>query len=478
MKMTLSQVVSCFFLLIFHTAIAACPVSLNASYEACEGEILVLDSNGDSSFIYQWFFNGTLIAGADGATLLVNEAGDYEVNATNGTTNCDASTTVVLNPIPNEPDSNFLDILEICDDDMDGFGQFDLTVQDAAIIGTQDPADFLPITYYVSQVDAESGANPIVSPENFIATNQTVWSRLESGGAGCFRISNFDLLVLPLPSPATPTPLEVCDVDGDGFAEFDLTNKDVEIINGEENVVVTYHPTLVDATINVNALSSPHTNVVAFSEIVYARVENILSSCAMVVELELLVLVDCPVIDEMPTNLFLNEGDNDGLAIFDLTVNETQMLGAQDASVYLFTYHTTLNDSANGVNPIATPMSYQNIANPQTIYVRLTNSNNSSFTLASFEIETDGILAVDQQATKSFSVYPNPTQNMLFISSTDTFDGMKVVLYDLNGRVLSINNLNVMSSQFSIDVSRLSPGVYFVEIESEGKKMGKKMIKN
>ena len=35
----------------------------------------------------------------------------------------------------------------------------------------------------------------------------------------------------------TPTPLEICDIDNDGFGEFTLTDKDIEIIGGEPGVV-------------------------------------------------------------------------------------------------------------------------------------------------------------------------------------------------------------------------------------------------
>ena len=65
----------------------------------------------------------------------------------------------------------------------------------------------------------------------------------------------------PLPSPVTPTPLEVCDIDNDGLAEFILTDKDDEIINGEPGVVVSYHETLFDAESGTLPLASPYANI-------------------------------------------------------------------------------------------------------------------------------------------------------------------------------------------------------------------------
>ena len=48
-------------------------------------------------------------------------------------------------------------------------GIFDLTVNDATVLGTQIPADF-DITYHNNFFDAVSGASPILNPTTYLIT--------------------------------------------------------------------------------------------------------------------------------------------------------------------------------------------------------------------------------------------------------------------------------------------------------------------
>src|SRR5690606_10605908 len=66
---------------------------------------------------------------------------------------------LIVVPLPDMPDATFQDPIVVCDEDGDGTAIFDLTLQDAAVYGVQDPLDFEPITYYTSLADAEAGTN-------------------------------------------------------------------------------------------------------------------------------------------------------------------------------------------------------------------------------------------------------------------------------------------------------------------------------
>ncbi len=213
--------------------------------------------------------------------------------------------------------------LEICDDDYDGIAAFDLTITEPEILGAQNPSDF-NITFYTNQTDAADGTNPIITPSAFYnsANPQAIYVRLEANSNGNFDTTVFAIIVIPLPVPATPTSLEFCDDDGDGFGEFTLTDKDAEISNGAPNVSITYYEALADTESGVFPIPSPYVNIVPFSQIVFTRVESDINGCYVIVELELIVLDGCPIIDTDPIDLFINEGDGDGSAIFDLTLNE------------------------------------------------------------------------------------------------------------------------------------------------------------
>ncbi|MEZ4856735.1 MAG: hypothetical protein R2812_09715 [Gelidibacter sp.] len=54
----------------------------------------------------------------------------------------------------------------VCDTDNNGIAQFDLTTQNAIILGTQNPSNFT-LTYHLSQANADAGTNPIVNVGNY-----------------------------------------------------------------------------------------------------------------------------------------------------------------------------------------------------------------------------------------------------------------------------------------------------------------------
>jgi hypothetical protein len=78
--------------------------------------------------------------------------------------------------------------------------------------------------------------------------------------------------------------------------------------------------------------------------------------------------------------------------------------------------------------------------------------------------------------SKNFSIYPNPVDNMLNLSSKTNTAINSVQIIDLNGRIVkSTNTKGVTESQ--INVSDLNTGMYFVEVISDEGKATSKFIK-
>ncbi len=127
------------------------------------------------------------------------------------------------------------------------------------------------------------------------------------------------------PNINTPTPLEYCDPDSDGFGQFDLTSKDIEITGGDPSLLVSYHETIADSNNDVNPLSSPYINIVQDIQTVYVRVEisAIAPDCATIVEL-ILIVNPLPAI-VLPTPLEVcDDGTPDGFTSIDLTIVRLQ----------------------------------------------------------------------------------------------------------------------------------------------------------
>ncbi|MEH1009581.1 CUB protein, partial [Winogradskyella sp. ECml5-4] len=205
---------------------------------------------------------------------------------------------------------------------------------------------------------------------------------------GCYNTVTVTLRVNPIPSPeASPDPIEVCDEDNDGFAEFDLEIRTVEITNGESDVVITYHETQTDAEMGDNPITGLYTNIVANNQIIYVRSENTITGCYSLTENTLeLIVHPAP---EVPIDIapyIICDSDNDGLAQFDLTTKDAEILNGQDPTAVVLTYHVSAANAEDGSNPIINVGNYTNNGNPQVIYVRLYDPITECFDTGMFEL--------------------------------------------------------------------------------------------
>jgi hypothetical protein len=71
------------------------------------------------------------------------------------------------------------------------------------------------------------------------------------------------------------------------------------------------------------------------------------------------------------------------------------------------------------------------------------------------------------------SMYPNPTSNMLTITSANKMDAISV--YSVVGQ--EVMNVNVNADNTVLNVSGLQDGIYLVKVISEGKVSTSKFIK-
>jgi len=161
---------------------------------------------------------------------------------------------------------------------------------------------------------------------------------------------------------------------------------------------------------------------------------------------------------------------------FDLTVNEAQMLGPQDPTIFLFSYHLSDADARLDQNPISNPESYTNTENPQDIFVRFYNNTENGYVVSSFQIETDDVLTTnDFENELNFQLYPNPSVSEVFITS-HSLEPLHITIYSLNGSVVSQLMGVVTSKGTRIDISNLTTGMYFVNVSSNTTSVTKKLI--
>lgn len=82
-------------------------------------------------------------------------------------------------------------------------------------------------------------------------------------------------------------------------------------------------------------------------------------------------------------------------------------------------------------------------------------------------------LGTHHSVDNRFSVYPNPTTNLLNIGNTKNIDLEKITITDLSGKKITELQGNV----FQVNVENLEKGIYFLEMIYEGGKQIEKFIK-
>jgi hypothetical protein len=90
-----------------------------------------------------------------------------------------------------------------------------------------------------------------------------------------------------------------------------------------------------------------------------------------------------------------------------------------------------------------------------TFYVRVTNKNGCSEISAPFQYS---VIGLDEVTKSNFLVYPNPTNDLLFIKS---YESAQLQLRDITGRFIQTISI-IENSEKSISLSDLNSGVYLL----------------
>jgi len=80
---------------------------------------------------------------------------------------------------------------------------------------------------------------------------------------------------------------------------------------------------------------------------------------------------------------------------------------------------------------------------------------------------------------KYLQVYPNPAKNLLYIqTSVDSGSDIKISIYNASGKMLQTNTLPdpKTGTEYSIDISTLTEGVYFLKLNLAEYSMVRKLV--
>lgn len=125
-----------------------------------------------------------------------------------------------------------------------------------------------------------------------------------------------------------------------------------------------------------------------------------------------------------------------------------------------------------GINNIPkNPFTYTIISENGLITLTVINIDNDK------AIYTNENLSINDFDNSKISIHPNPAINEVYLSSVNVSGNLKIKIYNIEGQLLNAQNVS-FENQASVDVSSLSNGIYFLNIEDiNGNTTIKKFIK-
>lgn len=232
---------------------------------------------------------------------------------------------------------------------------------------------------------SESGSIVLTIP-NTVPNNFTLTAHVDNNGSGVSIVREFiednntdeeEILLGTTPSVFPANNITICDSNDDGQEIFNLTIPGNQILGTQTGVTIRYYENQTDAdngTANDITTPAGYTNT-SSSQTIYIRLEDP-AGCFVVTSFDIEVTPPALLSHTIPDLVdCVDEPDSTGI-ITDLTSQESFILNGNNPADYSISYHTSEGNAREGINAIATPNSYPNTSNPQTIWVRLVDNLN------------------------------------------------------------------------------------------------------
>ncbi len=96
----------------------------------------------------------------------------------------------------------------------------------------------------------------------------------------------------------------------------------------------------------------------------------------------------------------------------------------------------------------------------------------------SFELTVQSTIGISENTLdKGLALYPNPASNVVNLVNRTNISLEKMMIYDINGKLVGQTDLRSMQGEKAVDVSALASGVYMVQITGDNASTVKRLIK-
>ncbi|WP_179352647.1 T9SS type B sorting domain-containing protein [Winogradskyella vidalii] len=355
--------------------------------------------------------------------------------------------------------------LTVCDEDQDGFTATDLSTLNQDVTNGEEG---FSVKYFPTEQDAIDGTNALPNVYTNTSNPFTLFPRITFTETGCYDYNSFEVTVLPAPESEKPLDIVICDADRDGFYTINLNNSIPNSILATPDRTVTFHNSLADAESGTNVINNT-SSYEAQTEIIYMSVKNTNTGCYAIEELDVIVNT-LPFVGNLSN--YVNEynfceDESDGIGEFLFEDKDAEILNGQTGKKV--SYYLNPTDAENKTNPIDKTNIYENISNPQQIYVRIDNiTDESCYATSSFTIEV-GTNPLYNEPTDRFVCDDNVADGSVLHDFSDIIDEVSAGIPDIESvkfftsEIDARNNTNEIPVQFA---NTVNPQQIYVQIDN------------
>jgi gliding motility-associated-like protein len=282
-----------------------------------------------------------------------------------------------------------------------GSAQADFDFTEITPVVTQGAGGYA-VTYYTTQDDATNGtATPLESP--YTSATETIYARLTDTRTNCFSTTPVQLEVQGPPVVLQQEPLQECDPNNDNSIAFNLQPTLDAIAAQVGDVTVTIHETRDDAFYfggrNPILNTTAYTNVQAYTtngvQTLYIRVQSGTTDCFSIATLQLIVNPVPEATEPAAPYALCDNGDNDtdGIAVFDLTTYEPEVLNTMNPSQFIVSYFTSEGDAIANTNAIPNPSAYSSASTTEDapIFIKVTNNVTGCYDIVELQLTVNAL---------------------------------------------------------------------------------------
>jgi gliding motility-associated-like protein len=401
-------------------------------------------------------FHNSLADANLGSNAIINTS-NYEaqtetiyIRIENNTTGCHSveELSILINALPYIGNlANHIDEYNICENESDGVANFIFQTKDAEALDGQMGKN---VTYYLNETDAINKINAINKTSNYqnISNPQTIFVRVDNiTDEACFTTSSFTIEVGTNPQYNQPVNWFACsEVSNSDSVSFDFSTKVDEITDGNSDIEeVTFYLTENDAINSTNQLPLQYENTTNPQEI-FVQIDNG-TICNSITSFVLNVI---PAPNVSPADPIIQcDDNNDGFLSFDITDVEENILDVRLDDIVI-NYYGSFEDSESNINEITNPENYTNTSNPQTVYIKVTNTISNCYVSVPIELIVNEPPVINNFVTYNICANDNDTSSvdLTEINTVAVDDSLNILFSYFSNENDAITNTNALDTNY------------------------------